>query len=57
MVGILAAGAYTGGVQNPARALGPAIVFGLQAATTAKYVAAQLLGAAISAALTNTLEA
>lgn len=43
------AGPFTGAILNPARAIGPAIAFGLPAATIAVYVAAQLTGAVLAA--------
>jgi glycerol uptake facilitator-like aquaporin len=43
------AGPLTGAILNPARALGPAIAFGLPMATIAVYVAAQLTGGALAA--------
>lgn len=43
------AGPYTGAILNPARAIGPAIAFGLPVATTAVYVGAQLTGALAAA--------
>ena len=44
-----AAGPLTGSLINPARTLGPTLVFGLPAATSALYVAAQFVGAALAA--------
>jgi glycerol uptake facilitator-like aquaporin len=38
-------------VINPARALGPAIVFGLSTSTVLLYVAAQMAGGALAAIL------
>lgn len=43
------AGPFTGAILNPARAIGPAIAFGLPAATVGVYVAAQLTGALLAA--------
>ncbi|KAF6258885.1 aquaporin-like protein [Scenedesmus sp. NREL 46B-D3] len=51
MCAIMAGGSYSGCVINPARALGPAIVFGMGARTVAVYVAGQLAGGALAAAL------
>jgi glycerol uptake facilitator-like aquaporin len=50
MVSALACGGLSGSVINPARALGPAIVFkNLAAGTVALVVAAQMAGAALAA--------
>jgi glycerol uptake facilitator-like aquaporin len=43
------AGPLTGAILNPARALGPAIAFGLPMGTIAVYVAAQLAGGVLAA--------
>lgn len=48
---VMTAGQYSGCVINPARALGPAIVFGLSMGTVAVYVAAQMAGGALAAVL------
>jgi glycerol uptake facilitator-like aquaporin len=42
---------------NPARALGPAIVFGLSASTVGLYVAAQLAGGVLAALLAGAMHA
>lgn len=44
----MTAGPLTGAVINPARALGPAIVFGLSMSTVMTYVAAQLAGGVLA---------
>lgn len=52
----LACGNLSGGIINPARALGPAIAFGGAAAgTVALYLAAQFAGAALAATLTKAM--
>lgn len=51
MAAVMSAGPYTGCVINPARALGPAIVFGLSTGTVLLYVAAQMAGGALAALL------
>jgi glycerol uptake facilitator-like aquaporin len=51
MAAVMSAGPYTGCVINPARALGPAIVFGLSSGTVLLYVAAQMAGGALAALL------
>jgi glycerol uptake facilitator-like aquaporin len=51
MAAVMSAGPYTGCVINPARALGPAIVFGLPVASVMLYVAAQMAGGALAAIL------
>ncbi|WIA39833.1 hypothetical protein OEZ86_013283 [Tetradesmus obliquus] len=48
---IMTAGAYSGCVINPARALGPAIVFGMSMSSVAVYVAGQMAGGALAAGL------
>lgn len=45
---VMTAGPLTGAVINPARALGPAIVFGLSMSTVMTYVAAQLAGGVLA---------
>jgi hypothetical protein len=49
--GAMAGGQYSGAIMNPARALGPALVYGLSAATTSVYVLAQLAGGVLAASL------
>eukprot|EP00882_Tetradesmus_deserticola_P004125 GHRQ01004356.1.p1 GENE.GHRQ01004356.1~~GHRQ01004356.1.p1 ORF type:complete len:262 (+),score=116.37 GHRQ01004356.1:231-1016(+) len=51
MCAIMAAGSYSGCVINPARAIGPAIVFGTSLSSVAVYVAGQMAGGAAAAAL------
>lgn len=56
MAGALACGNLSGCVINPARALGPAIVFqNVQAGTVALYLAAHFAGAALAASLTKVM--
>ena len=50
MLHALAAGPYTGGAANPARVLGPAIVFNSKWGDAWVYILAQLLGGVLSAA-------
>lgn len=48
LVSVLAAGKFTGGALNPARALGPSIVFGCAWSTTWVYVLAELAGGVVA---------